>query len=143
MTLLKCSPLSSRDGGESAHGTPDTKITAFSPEDIRSVKPTVGKSPGTLLGVGHHDPFVTTVPKQKTGKSPKNALHLVFATPRLLHFKSLWLLFEVTFPPRPCKVTSSAISSRFQTSSLPSDFHPTLSTSCLSKSNHLNNTIST
>jgi hypothetical protein len=89
MTLLKCSPLSSRDGGESAHGTPDTKITAFSPEDIRSVKPTVGKSPGTLLGVGHHDPFVTTVPKQKTGKSPKNALHLVFATPRLLHFKSL------------------------------------------------------
>jgi hypothetical protein len=72
MTLLKCSPLSSRDGGESSRGTPDTKITAFSPEDIRFVKPTIGKPPGTLLGVAHHDPFVTTVPKQKTGKSPQD-----------------------------------------------------------------------
>jgi hypothetical protein len=78
MTLLKCSPLSSRDGGESARGTPDTKITAFSPEDIRSVKPTVGKSPGTLLGVAHHDPFVTTVPKQKTGKSPQDHVSFPF-----------------------------------------------------------------
>ena len=74
MTLLKCSPLSSRDGGESARGTPDTKITAFSPEDIKSVKLSVGKSPGTLLGVTHHDPFVTTVPKQKTGKFPQDRI---------------------------------------------------------------------
>jgi hypothetical protein len=72
MTLLKCSPLSSRDGGESAHGTPDTKITAFSPEDTRPIKPSVGKSQCTLLGVAHHDPFVTTVPKQKTGKSTQD-----------------------------------------------------------------------
>jgi hypothetical protein len=32
---------------------------------------------------------------------------------------------------------------RFQTSFLPSDFRPTLSASCLSKSTRLNNTIST
>jgi hypothetical protein len=39
--------------------------TAFSPEDIRSVKPSVGKSPGTLLGVSHHDPFVAAAPEQR------------------------------------------------------------------------------
>jgi hypothetical protein len=39
--------------------------TAFSPEDIRSVKPSIRKPPGTILGVARHDRFVAAVLKQR------------------------------------------------------------------------------
>jgi hypothetical protein len=38
-------------------------VDCLSPEDIRSVQPSVGKPPGTLLGVAHHDHFVAAAPK--------------------------------------------------------------------------------
>lgn len=61
----KVSPISSRDGGESFEGTPDTRITAFSPEDVRPMKLSAVQSSGTPLRGVHHDPFITSAPKPK------------------------------------------------------------------------------
>jgi hypothetical protein len=130
MTRLKCSPHSSRDGGESTQGTPDTKITAFSPEDARSIKPSVTKSPGTLMGIGHHDPFVTAIPKQKTGKFSQDRISS-YSCNNLVSVISIPLpLFRYHFPvPLPLALTHSHLSHhfiRFQTVRL----SPFLTTSC-------------
>jgi hypothetical protein len=69
----------------------------FSPEDISSVKPPVGKSPGTLLGVGHQDHFVAAAPKQRRTRA------VLFTT----------LVFEETWHPTTTDKKANA-----------SDLHP-------------------
>jgi hypothetical protein len=60
------SPYSSTGHVESAGGTPDTRLTAFSPEDNRLTKhASIYKSAGTPLKEGQHDPFVTTSAQPK------------------------------------------------------------------------------
>lgn len=62
------SPYSSSDHGYSAEGTPDTSLTAFSPEEVRPSRPSNASSTGAVtLGAGQHDPFVTSA--QPTARS--------------------------------------------------------------------------
>ncbi|TAQ90445.1 hypothetical protein B7494_g1292 [Chlorociboria aeruginascens] len=56
---------SSNDAAESTQGTPDTRFTAFSPEDARAFKLTASASTATPLRASQHDPFVTTTSKSK------------------------------------------------------------------------------
>jgi len=63
MSPYKPSPNSSLYGVESAngsYGTPDTKITAFSPEDVRGLKGSGTKYTNTLSIAEEHDPFVSS-----------------------------------------------------------------------------------
>jgi hypothetical protein len=59
------SPHSSSGAADSGEGTPDTRLTSFSPEDARLVKPSNTKSTGTPLKASQQDPFVTTSSKPK------------------------------------------------------------------------------
>jgi hypothetical protein len=64
MTKHKASPYSSQ-GGASAEGTPDTGLTAFSPEDSKNIiSYPIAKSAATPLK-SVHDPFVSTSTKPK------------------------------------------------------------------------------
>ena len=63
------SPYSSSDHGYSAKGTPDTSLTAFSPEEAKPSRPsnTLPDTGGASLVAGQHDPFITTM--KPTGRS--------------------------------------------------------------------------
>ncbi len=63
--MYHASPHSSSGRDESAGGTPDTKFTAFSPDDPRAPKPSSVKSAGTPLETSHNDPFVSDATKPK------------------------------------------------------------------------------
>jgi hypothetical protein len=81
--LFSDSPNSSSDSNEEFQATPDTRLTAFSPDDRSrrvaqmsdSIDPadTMPKTFGANVGgapltAGHHDPFVTTNAKNKEVK---------------------------------------------------------------------------
>jgi hypothetical protein len=63
--MYHASPHSSSGRDESPGGTPDTKFTAFSPDDARALKPSNVKSAGTPLKASHNDPFVSDTTKPK------------------------------------------------------------------------------
>jgi hypothetical protein len=58
------SPHSSSDIPGSSEGTPDTRFTAFTPEETRTAK--VVTQASTPLRASHQDPFVTTAAKVKS-----------------------------------------------------------------------------
>lgn len=61
------SPHSSTGQQDSIEGTPDTSLTAFSPEEVRSSRPSHVSSIGdTTIGTAHHDPFVTAAVEPRT-----------------------------------------------------------------------------
>ena len=57
--MPSASPRSSPGAGESIEGTPDTTLTAFSPEDVRRAS-TASSTSGVTLGASREDPFVTS-----------------------------------------------------------------------------------
>ncbi|CAG8971934.1 hypothetical protein HYALB_00003269 [Hymenoscyphus albidus] len=62
----QASPRSSASSNRSYEATPESKLTAFSPEDrvtLSKLKSTTSKASSTPLKAGHHDPFVTAKPK--------------------------------------------------------------------------------
>jgi len=66
MSYYKTSPNSSHDGLQSMDATPDTKLTAFSPDDVRSIKiPSASRSADTSTESCHNDPFVSAGSKPK------------------------------------------------------------------------------
>ena len=70
MASYNYSPYSSAGNDDSAGGTPDTRLTAFSPDDPRVPRAGLtGMSPRTLLKEGHHDPFVTASSSKTPGLS--------------------------------------------------------------------------
>ena len=54
------SPISSYGGAESNEGTPDTTLTAFSPEEVRTSRIPPNQSDRLLSVATQHDPFVST-----------------------------------------------------------------------------------
>lgn len=61
------SPHSSSGHADSAEGTPDTSLTAFSPEDARPPRaPGTSPSGGLSFDGVQHDPFVTTTTAQQS-----------------------------------------------------------------------------
>jgi hypothetical protein len=62
------SPHSSSGIFGSTEGTPDTRLTAFSPDDARPLKASNDVSGGTQSGTTQQDPFVTTTTKGKEQK---------------------------------------------------------------------------
>lgn len=62
--MFAASPRSSTSSNRSYDATPESKLTAFSPEDrVPNPKSTAAKVASTPLKAGHHDPFVTGKPK--------------------------------------------------------------------------------
>ncbi|KAM3073805.1 hypothetical protein ACMFMG_008430 [Clarireedia jacksonii] len=59
------SPPSSHGAVESVQGTPNTALTAFSPEDVRPPKPADSRPSSAPLSSNHQDPFVTAGPRSK------------------------------------------------------------------------------
>jgi hypothetical protein len=63
------SPHSSSGSNDSFDATPESKLTAFSPEDRKTTAKSFGPDTGgVLLTAGHHDPFVTPNAKNKEVK---------------------------------------------------------------------------
>lgn len=65
MSPIRPSPGSSCDSGDSVDGTPYTKLTAFSPEDVRSTKPSSSAVTNTPARGIQHDPFISSSVKPK------------------------------------------------------------------------------
>lgn len=62
--MFAASPRSSTSSNRSYDATPESKLTAFSPEDrVPNPKSAAAKVGSTPLKAGHHDPFVTGKPK--------------------------------------------------------------------------------
>src|ERR1700712_3975022 len=59
------SPPSSHGAVESAQGTPNTALTAFSPEDVKPPKSADSRPSSAPLSTNHQDPFVTAGPRSK------------------------------------------------------------------------------
>lgn len=59
------SPHSSSGIFGSTEGTPDTRLTAFSPDDARPLKVAIEGSTAAHAGTVQHDPFVTSTAKGK------------------------------------------------------------------------------
>jgi hypothetical protein len=83
--LSSQSPRSSSGRADSADGTPDTSLTAFSPEEVRTSRASITSSIGGVsLSTCQHDPFITTAHQSARPLSATaSTFHPVFRSDQL------------------------------------------------------------